>query len=355
MTHSWSVRPVRPGDEEQVTRLFHQCFSRPQTVAHYRWKLLNVPWGRGLANAWVADAGQRIVGQYAGTPMPFKLGDNFVTILHACDVMTAPDYRRQGVLSEVGSAATAAWTEAGIAFAIGLHYGGWGSPRRRLGWEPMFKLIWLWRPLRPARLLARHYRLPGPLLRPVVAAGNLWNRWWDGRLAKAAAGVITEAVARPGPAFDALWESLADAYEALVVRNREWITYRYAEAPAFNYRIVLARRNDQPVGYLVYRVTADAVRKTGWIVDLFAHPQDQPVQAALLRAALHGMERAGADTARMMMGEGSALVGALRRAGFLPARGAYDASVVPLAEEMPHPALRDARRWLTLAGDYDAI
>lgn len=308
-----------------------------------------------MDNAWVAEAGERIVGQYAGTPMPFKLSDARLRILHVCDVMTAPDYRRQGVLSDVGSAATAAWTESGAAFVIGLHYGGWGSPREGLGWEPMFRLIWLWRPLAPARVLARRFRLPDPLLQPVAAAGRSWNWWWNGRLRRAATGVAVEEVGRPGPAFDALWHSLAGAYEALIVRDRKWVTYRYAGAPGFAYRTLLARRSGRPTGYLVFRVTGDEARTTGWIVDLFVHPDDGATRAALLLSALRKMEEAGADTARVLLGEGTSLVGALYRAGFLPARGAYDASIVPLAEKMTHPALRDPRRWFTLAGDYDAI
>lgn len=308
-----------------------------------------------MDNAWVAEAGERIVGQYAGTPMPFKLGDARMRILHVCDVMTAPDYRRQGVLSNVGSAATRTWTEAGAAFVIGLHYGGWGSPRERLGWEPMFRLVWLWRPLAPARVLARRFRLPGVFLRLVAAVGRLWNGWWNGRLGSAASGVVVEEVDRPGPAFDVLWQSLAGAYEALVVRDRKWVTYRYADAPGFGYRILFAQRDGRPAGYLVYRVTGDETRTTGWIVDLFVHPDDGKTRAALLRAALKEMERQGADTARVLLGAGAPLAGAFRRAGFLPARGAYDASIVPLAEEMPHAALRDPGRWFTLAGDYDAV
>lgn len=354
--NEWTVRPARAGDEERVTDLFYDCFSRVQTVEQYRWKVLDVPWAGNLATAWVADAGERIVGQYAGTPMPFKLGDSTLTILHVCDVMTAPDYRRQGVLSSVGSEATAAWAEAGVAFVIGLHYGGWGSPRRRLGWEPMFRLIWLWRPLDLARVVSRRLpSLPAPFFWPVAAAGNLWNRWWDGRLAKAASGVKVEEVTRPGPAFDHVWNALSGAYDALVIRDRKWVTYRYADAPGFDYHILLARRGGSPAGYLAYRVTGDVVRTTGWIVDFFVHPDDGPVRAALLRKALAEMKQAGADTVRIMLGEGSPLARALSGAGFLPAPGAYNASIVPLMEGMPHPALRDPGRWFTLAGDYDAI
>lgn len=219
----------------------------------------------------------------------------------------------------------------------------------------MFSLSWLWRPLAPAQILARRLPLPRLALHPVALVGRLWNRWWDGRLATAASDLRVEEIARPGSAFDELWASLSDAYEALVVRDRQWVTYRYADAPGFGYHILLARSAGRPAGYLVYRVTGDHTRTTGWIVDLFVHPADGTTRAALLRAALQRMERAGADTARILLGAGTPMARALRRVGFLPARGAYDASIVPLAADMPYTALHNPSRWFTMVGDYDAI
>ncbi len=351
---AWGVRPYQPGDEGQATELFEQAFERPMSIEHYRWKLLQSPWRQGLATAWYADTGSQLVGQYAGSAMPFKLGDETVRILHGCDVMTHPDFQGQGVLTAVGSAATEYWRGAGVPFLTGLHYGGWGSRRHFLGWREQFKAIWMWRPLHLSPLLRRR-NTAGALALPLVVLGLMGNvgayGFWRGLGRK----VKVEGVTQPDETFDRLWERLSPHYEALVVRDRAWVNYRYAAAPDGGYRILLARRDGEPTGYLVYRFTAHDERPTGWIVDLFTAPKDRATRAALLRVALTDLFFLGAESARIFVGAGTPLARHLRWAGFMRAKGDYDISIVPLRDDMPHPALRDPNRWYTMAGDFDVL
>jgi hypothetical protein len=351
----WVIRPYQPGDEAQVVRLFSEVFGKPLTEARYRWKVLESPWPIGAPTVWLADAGGQICGQYAGTPMRFRLCGAEQTILHVCDVMTAASFRRQGILTTLGQAAHQAWAPAGVPFVTGLHYGGWGTRRHYLGWREQFKAAWVWRPLRPARLLARRMPLPAPALRAAAAAGWFWNALWDRALAIMARNVEACPIEQPGPEFDALWEALNVRYEALVVRDRAWVAYRYAAAPGFGYRLLLARRGAAPVGYLAYRLTARDGRATGWIADLFTAPEDAPARAGLLRQALNSLRAAGADDVRALVSQGTALHSAFRQAGFLAGPGAFDVSIVPLAPGLPLEVLRDPNRWFTTGGDFDVV
>ncbi len=58
------------------------------------------PWQGSAPNVWYAEAEGRIVGQYAGTPMRIQVDGRIVPTVHTCDVMTAADFRKQGVLTE---------------------------------------------------------------------------------------------------------------------------------------------------------------------------------------------------------------------------------------------------------------
>jgi GNAT superfamily N-acetyltransferase len=334
--------------------LFADAFGASVSRGHYRWKVIDSPWPVGAPTVWFADTGEQLVGQYAGTPMRFKLGDEVMTIMHICDVMTHPAYQRQGVLTEVGSIATETWREAGVPFVTGLHYGGWGSRRHYLGWQEQFKAIWMWRPLRLAPLL-RQRNVHGALTVPLSVLGTVVNGLSYGAVLLASRAVRVQRIYQPDSRFDRLWERLQVHYEALAVRDRAWVDYRYAQAPAAEYRILLAERDGEPVGYLVYRLTREGERLTGWLVDLFTDPADRKSQLALLRAAMLQLFLAGAAAIRVFVGAGTPLVRLLRVLGFLRASGDYDVSIVPLREDMPHPALRDPNRWYALAGDFDVL
>ena len=352
---AWHVRPYRPGDEQGIVALFGQTFGKPLTEARYRWKVVDTPWPVGAPTVWVADAGDRIVGHYAGTTMRFKIGYEVTRIVHACDSMTAVSIRRQGVLTAVGESAHTAWAEAGVPFVTGLHFGGWGSRRHYLGWREQFKAVWVWRLLRPEQILRRKLKVPRPLGALAATSAGLWNAGWEILLRSAGSGVEVEPVGQPGAELDALWSAVGPAHEGLVVRDRAWVTYRYTAAPELGYRLLLARRHGEPVGYLVYRTSMLDGRVIGWIADVFTAPDDAAARAALLRSALVLLLVAGADHVRALVPTGTALFSAFRRAGFLLRRGEFDISTVPLAAGLPSAMLRDPRRWFTMGGDFDVI
>jgi hypothetical protein len=352
---AWTVRPYRPGDESQAICLFEETFGKPLTEAHYRWKIVDSPVIVAAPTVWFAEQQGRIIGQFGGTPMRFKLGPSEHTIVHIGDVMIAPDFQRRGVFTPLYRAVHRAWSGSGIPFAIGLPT-SFARPRHHAtGWEAVLKIVWMWRPLRPDRLLARRIGLPQAPPLGLSLLGTAWNFGWDGSLRRRSRGVEVVTVERPGDEFDVLWEALGYQYEALVVRDRAWVTYRYAEAPGHGYQLLLARRNGVPVGYLSYRVTRDSERVTGWIADLFTAPGDDAARAALLRRGLVTIAASGAEQVRALMPRNAPVAQAFRRAGFLGGGHGFDVFVLPFASRVPHDVLGDARRWFTMGGDFDVL
>lgn len=348
----WRVRPFAPGDETPLTELFERVFGGTMTAAHYRWKLVDVPQRAPAPNVWVAEADGRIVGQYAASPVRFRLERGVVTALHGCDVMTDPAWRGRGVLTDLGTRAHRVWREAGIPFVYGLHYGGWGSRREHLDWREMFSARWMWHPLDGGRLLER--RLPGPpalarLLGLPVTVGSAAS----GAIAAVRGGnVKVEAVGNEaGQAFDALWSSLATTHDAHVVRDRSRVGHRYLAKPEGAYEVLLAHRQDGPCGFLVYGIHDGR----GALLDLFTGREDGETRAALLAEALRTMRGRGVRQVRALTPLRGPLTPALLAAGFLPARGRYDVSLVWLGEGSVPPELTSPSRWFTTGGDFDVL
>jgi hypothetical protein len=349
---AWHVRNYAEGDDEAVVRLYKAVYGRRLPLEDYRWKLLRMPWRLPAPNIWVADAGDRLAGHYAATPLRFKLEDETVIVGHTCDAMTHPAFRRQGVFTNVAQAAHEAWARAGVPFMVGVPNDQWVSRRKPLGYRAQFRITWFWRPLRPDRLLARRLHLPQLPGRLSALTARIWRSMWNLRPAMGR-DVEVKAVTCPHPAFGRLWQRLNVHFAALIVRDSAWLTYRYADAPGRDYRIFLASRDDEPQGYIVYRLRREKEGKSGWIADLFTAPQDHMVQRALLYRALEDMYASGVETARILLAPDAPLAHTIRRAGFWPARGAFDASLVALQQSIPD--LSDAARWFTMAGDYDIV
>jgi len=317
---SWTVRAAGPNDAASVADLFGAVFGKPLSERAYRWKYLDSPCATHAPTSFVAMAQGRVVGHFGGTPMRVRIGGRDVTAVHGSGAMVAAEFRRRGIMVALMSAANAAWATGGASFQLAVPNQNLYGLRERLDYRPTFLLRWLWRPLWLTRRRSSGEHEVTP-----VAAGD--------------------------PSFDELWNALAPADDALVVRDSSWIGYRYGADAPFDYRVLVAREHGSARGYLVYRLMPDE-RRSAWIADLFGAPE---ARRDLLRAAVAELGRAGARDVRVFAARPSAVWGELIRARFVPRRGAYDVRVTPFAQELPWDVLRDSRRFLLAGGDFDVV
>ncbi|MEX1184829.1 MAG: GNAT family N-acetyltransferase [Gemmatimonadota bacterium] len=367
---AWRVRPLSEDDIPAALQLAQDVYGRPAREAWYRWKVLSAPGSEGIRTAWVAEDANGLIAHYAATPLRLQLNGRVYAAAHGCDIMTAPAYRRRGVLSTVAAAAHEHWANAGLHCIIGLPTASWGGLRERIGCQPGPRLGWLWRPLRPDALLhGGAARADNPATRaarllatPPVAA---WNRFWDGAIDRAAARprdtgrkVRVEAVTHADTVFDELWDRVGLAQGVAIVRDAAWVGYRFADAPAepgAEHHILLALRGSVPAGYLVYRLLGSPAGTSGWIIDILTAPGDQPARASLVRAAVAAMRSAGARDVRTFAVADSMLERSFRGAGLVRRRGTYDACFIPLTAELASEAHDCRNRIYVTAGDFDVV
>jgi hypothetical protein len=345
-----TVRPYRAGDERELVQLFRQVFGTAITEAHWRWKLQRaLP---ALDNVWLAvSADDKPVFQYAGIPTRFSLAGHPTTVMVSVDTMTAVEYRRRGLLTQVAQQAYSNWQQNGIAFVFGLPNNQWGSRTRALGWQALFPLQWLVRPLRPQALIAR--RLKIPLVAHAPGIQRLWNGYFNSRL-RTDRTVQTEYVREADESFDRIWEkcSLDSLYST--VRDRDWLQRRFLSSPSGGYEISLARRKGEPTGYCVHRLIRAGERVSACIADILVPAADPDSRDALLRVLIEDLLPTGAETLTALAVPGTSTFLWLRRAGFFP-RHAFSTELVPLAAQLPMESMRDPSNWNLNGADFDVV
>jgi GNAT superfamily N-acetyltransferase len=344
-----SVRAYRDGDEPALVALFESAFGRRISVDHWRWKFKHA--GSSMPNVWLAVADERPVFQCGGIPISFQLGPRRVTMMHVCDVMTAPDFRRRGLHTQVSRHAYDFWRERGVAFVSGMPNENWGKTARALGWRPLFRLQWLMRPLRPEAFILRRLGLPFP--RRASLLGPIWSALWR-RRARRDPSVTTEAVAAAGSEFDAIWERCRDDFRFSIVRDAAWLQWRFLSSPTQRYRVVLARQRGEPVGYSALRLVTHADRTTAQLAEIVAPESSRGVRATLLAEVLETAAANHAESIVTLAVPGTARFRFLRRAGFLTGP-AFDVEFVPLASDLPETEMREPLHWQLSGADFDVI
>jgi hypothetical protein len=343
------IRPFRDGDEAQLVALFASVFGRPLDAAHWRWKLAHAT--PKVPNVLLAMAGERPVFQYAGIPTAFSVGGARVDAMVSVDTMTAPDFRRRGLLTRVATDAYARWRDAGVEFVFGLPNEQWGSRAAALGWIKLFKLTRMVRPLRPEAMLA--HRLSMPWLRKLSFASTLWNGLFTRGPSRDPA-VRTKPVSEAGAEFDRLWERCKGDAKFSVVRDRHWVNWRFLCCPSRHYQLRLAMRGNDPVGYCAVHIVESDGRRRAYLAELCCVRSDGAARDTLLADLIDELRAQDVEFIGTLAVPGTSTYRGLSGAGFFGGPS-FSVEMVPLSKRLPLDDMRRPENWELSGAAFDVI
>lgn len=271
------VRSYEEGDEDDILRMFKPSFHVERSMAHWRWKFENQPFGtRQITIARAPDG--RLAAHYAGYPMVFaRFGENghnnrhplpeLWTALQIGDTMTLPQFRNvgRGPTSLLGRCVRhyfATHCDGRIDFNFGFNTGNIQKFNRRfVDGAAVIEEVGYW--IRPVGSppVSRTYRIFSP-----KRLDERWDRFFD----------------RVGP-----------HYGFLVQRNAEWLRWRYRQCPDEPPFLILAARSwGRLVGWGVFRRHGNRMR---WCDALF-DPRHLKASWPLLKVAMQHPSMAGVES-----------------------------------------------------------
>jgi hypothetical protein len=273
-----TLREYRPGDETAILESFNRIFAavdptfRPRTEEFWRWQFLGNPSGSLVLLAWTPEG--RVAGQLGNVLQRVWLEGRLVTFSQAVDSMSDPALR-QGLKRES--------LQARLGNAYAETYAGPEPGKHALLWGAPVPAAW-----RVGKTFIRYEVIRTQLK---LSASPLEVR------AAAAPGVEVEAASAFPEEVAFLFERVAAGRGAIAVRDRTQLDWRYVEHPERRYRIALARRGGELVGYSVFtRGPFDGEEDEGLLCDWLVLPDDVDVRGALLvdlaeHARAEGVER----------------------------------------------------------------
>ena len=192
-----------------------------------------------------------------------------------------------------------------------------------LGWKHLGLIPQYVRILHPSRLLnnlqikrmsflSSHRRALGRYVRSIAghpvtrwavagaySAGlNIWLAANQLRLKRGHGDVLEEKEFDPG--YDELWKRVGPKFEALIVRDRAYLVFRYGRQ-MHKYRLLACRQNDCLLGYCILKIKSfskDARMgnaRIGTIVDCLFDPSDLTALQSLIDGAVRLCETEGVE------------------------------------------------------------
>lgn len=357
----WAMRPYRAGDEDNIRKLFELVFGKE--LSRERWNWLYRDNHTGVIAITLAEAeGGEIVGQSALKPVKMKVGDKIRLGMLALDSMVHPDYQRQGMFTKLTTRTYEAVTEQGTPLVYSFpnrnsHYVYAHKLGRTdlCGRLPLFVKI-----LDVKRVLSKRIRnmvlLSGaaPLAR--IALG-LFYAFRGGALP---AGCRLEKITRFDDSVNDLWEKAAAPFEILVVRDKEYLNWRYVENPTEDYVLFVVKRHDETVGYIVLKCENRFGLQIGFIVDMLMIPDEPGIGRGLISEAVEYFRKQHMDMVGCLVLEHVPYAKFLKDNGFVivPEKlfpQELHLSVRRLSDEYSDPFITDSKNWFITWGDHDVI
>lgn len=170
--------------------------------------------------------------------------------------------------------------------------------------------------LRGGRALARSK----PWVAPLSGVGDMLWRAWESKGAltgpRLARDESITAETSFGPDYLAFWERARENRPFILVRDAEFMTWRYLRMPLQPYEVLFLRRNGAVIGYVVVATRLDEANVMGQVTDLLTVDDDERSVALLLAAAGKRLAAHGAAIAAFGFAENAALEAAGRKVGF---------------------------------------
>jgi GNAT superfamily N-acetyltransferase len=204
----------------------------------FHWKHRENPFGR--SPAWVAQAGEQLVGFRTLMRWEFVGQGRVVRAVRAVDTVTAPEYRGRGIFSLLTKTAVAQMEAEGVDLVFNTPNDQSRPGYLKLGWQVVEQLPTGMRPGKSLRSLARTGRSRVP--------AELWSQPCD-------VGVSPAEAFADDAAVHALLRDVSAGAEPSCLRTRRTVPYlrwRYGLAP-LHYR-VLTRGSDLGDGCVVFRL-----------------------------------------------------------------------------------------------------
>ena len=168
--------------------------------------------------------------------------------------------------------------------------------------------------------------------------------------------VPSDLLIRRVPKFDEriddFWIETSKRYQIMRVRNQVYLNWRYVDIPVIDYIILIAEKEEQIVGYLVFRTLWQESVNVSIIFDILA--ESQIVAESLIKEVMKYAQQEEADLVYSNMIVDRHIISSLKNNGFMPVRFAGHGFTCDfIAADIPKEFVLNPRNWYVQIGDTD--
>ena len=295
MKKDYTVRSYRPGEEEEIVQILRIAFDgwpridlRCTPLEHWRWKYLENPLEANLITVCSSDG--RLIGAMHSIPQKIKLQNDTYLINYSCDTCVHPEYRGLGVYTNMYKFGD----EEREKQRFKSNYWVTSNPIV-IKASSVRELKFSHRITNLARIRDIDKQIEAMpikntlLMKKGYQAIELLNKIKNFfiKSPKKISDIKISEINNFDHRINEFWDEISDQYDYIIVRDMEYLNWRYCDPRGGDFIIHLAEDNDIILGFsvlIINRYKNDY--PVGFIVDLLALKDRLDVVDSLLSKAV---------------------------------------------------------------------
>ena len=352
MAQSFVIRKYKQGDEKGIVELMRLCFGRADFdywMKHWVWEYKENPLDKDI---WIVEHNGQIVACHAHVPINLKVGKKIFKSCIAVDHMTHPNFRRRRLQWKIGDIAHDELRKAGIYFSYYFPGEVFHKHRRRGAQYEVYKIPVMMKILDTNEILRE---LTGSRFLSKVL--SVWlnptiSIFFRSKKSSIIEDLKITEITHFDDRINDFWKNVSRYFGIIVVRNKEYLNWRYFKRPDSNFKVLLAEEDEKILGYIVF----SSKDEKGFIVDLLVDPHRIDVIQSLVSTAVEQLREEKVHRIVCWMLKNNPYYKVLRANGFIPYSSKYPFGVTIYSpSNVPVEFVKNPNNWYLTLGDTDGI
>lgn len=345
---SWTIRRYRESDEENILKLRKICFGRADRDK-WIWQFKYSPFGSIMM---VAEHKGQIIGFFSRLSVKMKVEDKVVMGSIACDAMVHPDFRHKGLYHRLSKVS---WEEAkkeGHAISYGIANKITYKHRHKETFA-ICRIPILVKFFDSYEEIKKH--VVNQFLAKILSifANSIFRIFYSAKACPSFRNLTLNEITKFEDRINSFWKEALRTFKIAVVRNKEYLNWRYFQRPNSNFTVLLAEEGKKLLGYIVFSAEKTLDSKRGCITDIVTHPDHPEIIQFLISEAIHRLRKEKVGLTVCWMMKNNPYYKVLRENGFIRyfRRGGIVARADP--SKISEMIIKDPNNWYLTLGDSE--
>lgn len=349
---TFDVRPLEEEDFPALTRFFRDMMNVERDEAYWRWKYFANPAGGHLMPVGIDSISGEVVGQVGAIPTYMVVNGEKVLGCQVCDIIIRREYRKGGTFFKLYDLFQKMLLDRMVQLIFGFSV----KETLRIGTRflkykvvcPIDRLV---RVLNFSPFIKKSVNIPlvSSLMGRILNGAQRVVRPVPVSLPK---GCRIREITEFDGRFDEFFRSPSASYNYMVCKDYQYLRWRYAECPLFNYTVLVCEKNDDLLGYTIFSIQQEDLKRA-FVLELMAIEENQPkILEALLHQVIRNCLKNKVDTVASWFLEHNPAKLIHCRSGFSLKETGHNLIVRPNAEDSSTD-LTEPKSWDITMGDSD--